>query len=462
MLFVLCYEIDINISVFLFSLTDRIGMQQLSHRQPPMPSHNPQLFWGGPGQSQPPIPGVYAGFGNPTVMPSMLHNAFHFARPHVVMGPMTPSHESCKKKGITVQPLSMANKIEKSNRWLETEVEVLIEWLESPGMYEQWKSAGVKGSGGSTKPSGLSKAKICSKVIQKYLSKNGVEKTPAQIQNKIGYMELVYRKAYDYCKSTGEGVIEKDIVMRHPHIIAKIDSICPYFWRLGEFMKNKSCTNSPDVSDSMDTHEGGTASILENKGAIDLDVVTILTSSDEEEMEIEEESGVPEGDLLGMQPLESHPVFEEPDSPPPAKTFMESNLSQPNSSNSHMGKRKQKATVADSSKRSTKKTRATTSCTKASLPKQLRKPNIFVDVWKEIGESKRHHEEKVLIAKEEWQKRNFELLKERLEIRKQESARKFEIQQQELILRHKEADIRMKEVENQNLMLQMELAKLNH
>ena len=64
------------------------------------------------------------------------------------------------------------------------------------------------------------------KIIHKYLLEIGEQKTLAQIQNKIGYMEVMYRKAYNYCKSTREGVTKRDIVMGYPHIIAKIDSTC--------------------------------------------------------------------------------------------------------------------------------------------------------------------------------------------------------------------------------------------
>lgn len=437
----------------LFFITDRANMEQLSQQQPPIAFHNPPIFWGGPGHRLPPIPGAYAGFGNPTVMPGVLHNAFHFPRPHAGMGPITPPHGSRKIKDTTVQPQSMLDDMEKGKqcRWLDTEVEVLIEWLEIPGMYEQWRSAGVKAIGGSTNPSGLSKAKMCNSIIHKYLSENGVQKTPAQIQNKIGYMEVMYRKACDYCKSTGEGVTERDIVMGYPHIMAKLDSICPYFWRLGEFMKDRPCTNPPYISDSMDTHEGGVESIFGSKRPIDLDDVTHL-SSDEEDVQVVEESDVPDSDPLGTHPLESHPISEDPCSPAP-ETSMERNPSQPNSSTSRMGKRKEETVGADSVHRNKKKTRAATIGTESALPIHSKKPKIFVDVLKEIGDLKRQHDEKVLIAKEEWQKRNFELLKEKLEIRRQESDRKFEIQQQELILRQKEAD-------NRNLMLQLELAKL--
>ena len=63
---------------------------------------------------------------------------------------------------------------------------MLLDWLELPGMYEQWKTARSKASGGSTNPSRLSKSKMCSTVIKQHLSKNGVQRTAVQIQNKIG------------------------------------------------------------------------------------------------------------------------------------------------------------------------------------------------------------------------------------------------------------------------------------
>ena len=90
----------------------------------------------------------------------------------------------------------------------------------------------IKGFRGSTNPSGLSKAKLYSIVIQTYFIENGIRKILSQIQNKIGYLEVMYHKVYDYCKSTIKGVTEKDILMEYPHILAKIDSICLYFWRL--------------------------------------------------------------------------------------------------------------------------------------------------------------------------------------------------------------------------------------
>ena len=75
----------------------------------------------------------------------------------------------------------------------------------------------------------------------------------------------MYCKAYNYCKSTWEGVTEKDIVIEYPHIVVKINSICPYFWHLREFVKDKPCTNSLYVSNSLDTYEGGISSIFRKK-----------------------------------------------------------------------------------------------------------------------------------------------------------------------------------------------------
>ena len=51
---------------------------------------------------------------------------------------------------------------------------MLIEWLEIPSIYEQWKVAGGKVSRGSTNPSSFSKAKMYNTVIQKYLLENGI------------------------------------------------------------------------------------------------------------------------------------------------------------------------------------------------------------------------------------------------------------------------------------------------
>ena len=43
------------------------------------------------------MPGMYVGFGNHVVMPSMLHNPFNFPRPYSGIGLMTPFHGSRKK-----------------------------------------------------------------------------------------------------------------------------------------------------------------------------------------------------------------------------------------------------------------------------------------------------------------------------------------------------------------------------
>ena len=49
-------------------------------------------------------------------------------------------------------------------------------------------------------------------------------------------------------------------------------------------MKDRPRTNPLYVSDSMDIHEGGIASIFENKRVIDLDDVTNLASSDKDDV----------------------------------------------------------------------------------------------------------------------------------------------------------------------------------
>ena len=58
-------------------------------------------------------------------------------------------------------------------------------------MYKQWKSTWIKGFEGSTNPSGISKAKFCSTIIQIYYVENGIHRIPTQIQNKIGYLEVM-------------------------------------------------------------------------------------------------------------------------------------------------------------------------------------------------------------------------------------------------------------------------------
>ena len=56
----------------------------------------------------------------------------------------------------------------------------------------------------------------------------------------------------------------------------------------------------------------------------------------------------------------------------------------------------------DSSKMVMKKRKPFDSCVEAYLPKYIKKLKIFVDLPKEIGDSKQHYDEKILPTKEEW------------------------------------------------------------
>ena len=76
---------------------------------------------------------------------------------------------------------------------------------------------------------------MCNTVIQRYLSKHGVQKILVERQNKIEYLEVMYRKAFNYYKSKRR-VTQRIIVMEYLHSIAKVDFVCSYFWRLEEFM----------------------------------------------------------------------------------------------------------------------------------------------------------------------------------------------------------------------------------
>ena len=87
---------------------------------------------------------------------------------------------------------------------------------------------------------------------------------------------------------------------------------------------------------------------------------------------------------------------------------MKINPSQENLLNPSIDKRKEDTMIViDSSKRSKKKTMASKSSTKASLHKQSKKPKIFIDLLKEIGKSKQHHDRKVLMQKKNGRSKIF-------------------------------------------------------
>ncbi|KAG0593940.1 hypothetical protein M758_UG033500 [Ceratodon purpureus] len=90
------------------------------------------------------------------------------------VGPVTPPQGTHRRSGSVVQPVADESEKGKQCRWSDTKNELLLEWLELPGHYELWKAAGLKGSGGSTNPSGVSKSKMENTVIHKYLVENGV------------------------------------------------------------------------------------------------------------------------------------------------------------------------------------------------------------------------------------------------------------------------------------------------
>ena len=153
---------------------------------------------------QQPMPAAYAGFGNPFLMPTMLQHPMRGTQQRRDTRPVHPIVGAHFPRGIgstAVQPQILeVDESEKLKRWSKEEEEALLEWLELPGKYAQWKQAGQKASGGSTAPSGVLKAKLASTVIKTFLKDRGVMRTPASITNKIGYWEVQYWKAFDTAK----------------------------------------------------------------------------------------------------------------------------------------------------------------------------------------------------------------------------------------------------------------------
>ena len=87
----------------------------------------------------------------------------------------------------------------------------------------------------------------------------------------------------------------------------------------------------------MDSDEGGIASIFENRDAIDLDDVTNLMTSDEEDVEVAEESNAGGCNCVRMQSLKLHSIFKHTCSPSsPMESFMKTNPFQQNSPSSSM------------------------------------------------------------------------------------------------------------------------------
>ncbi|XP_055344088.1 uncharacterized protein LOC129592140 [Paramacrobiotus metropolitanus] len=125
----------------------------------------------------------------------------------------------------TPNELQNANAKEKkkreNHRWTEREERLLVEWLQNPDNYQQWKCAGKKdtaaGSGGQqttkVQPNGKTKTDVA-KMLAKYLvAKCGVSakiRTAKNINEKISGFESKWREANTWLKGTGNGLMHPD------------------------------------------------------------------------------------------------------------------------------------------------------------------------------------------------------------------------------------------------------------
>ncbi|KAF4042971.1 hypothetical protein GN244_ATG04713 [Phytophthora infestans] len=101
-------------------------------------------------------------------------------------------------------------------------IKVLLDWLTSERNYAKWK--GEDGSYGSTKEA------LCEVIIDKLKEVGITHRKPADVRDKIRYLEKQFRRAVEWTTNAGQGVSD-DTTIR-PAIL----QLCPCYYQLARVM----------------------------------------------------------------------------------------------------------------------------------------------------------------------------------------------------------------------------------
>ncbi|KAG9406046.1 hypothetical protein AC1031_003967 [Aphanomyces cochlioides] len=120
----------------------------------------------------------------------------------------------------------------------KSSMDVLLEWLTTPGNYTRWK--------GGDKSSGETKTALA-KQIKLIMATSGiVHRETKDITQKINNMESAYRKAIDWRDQTGQGIEDEGTLMD------ELNKRCPNFNELDAVMHDRPSTRPLATMDDID------------------------------------------------------------------------------------------------------------------------------------------------------------------------------------------------------------------
>ena len=118
-----------------------------------------------------------------------------------------------KKKSAGVSPSTSAvSSKEKKERWKSEAESFLLDWMETDGNFDRYRSAAVPHKG-RKRTDGVTKVGI-SQEISKYLDAKGFKRTDQQVRTKIENYLKQWKNAHKVKSSTGFGVNLKETDVR--------------------------------------------------------------------------------------------------------------------------------------------------------------------------------------------------------------------------------------------------------
>ncbi|KAL7747508.1 hypothetical protein RI367_007100 [Sorochytrium milnesiophthora] len=118
-------------------------------------------------------------------------------------------------------------------------MDVLLEWMTSADNYSRWR--------GGAAQKGVRKEQICSEIVALMREKG---RDNDDVRHKIGDLERAYRKAADWLRQTGQGILEQD-----PDAEATIEQAmrkrCTYYYQLDPLMRDLPSTQPLLTSDDL-------------------------------------------------------------------------------------------------------------------------------------------------------------------------------------------------------------------
>ncbi|GAV05588.1 hypothetical protein RvY_15692 [Ramazzottius varieornatus] len=111
-----------------------------------------------------------------------------------------------------------AKKVKKRDSWKNGAEERLLQWMETPGNYDKYRSASQVKDDGRTRTSGKTKEAIKKEIIA-MLAPCGFIKTTDQVHNKIDNLVSSWKKAHRVCGRNGLWESGREKSERYPVLL---------------------------------------------------------------------------------------------------------------------------------------------------------------------------------------------------------------------------------------------------